>query len=55
MPQLNPSPWLKVATLSWIAYAVVLPPKILKLVFDNDPNQTNSCPTQQTPWNWPWL
>nr|WNH37196.1 ATP synthase F0 subunit 8 [Urophycis regia] len=54
MPQLNPAPWFMILVFSWMIFLVIIPPKILKHIFPNEPSPQNATKTQTTPWDWPW-
>nr|QJX58553.1 ATP synthase F0 subunit 8 [Ailuroedus maculosus] len=54
MPQLNPGPWLFIMLTSWVAYALMIQPKILSFVSANPPSNKTPTIKSATPWDWPW-
>nr|ABA39055.1 ATP synthase F0 subunit 8 [Leucopternis semiplumbeus]ABA39057.1 ATP synthase F0 subunit 8 [Leucopternis semiplumbeus] len=54
MPQLNPTPWFLIMTLSWLTLTMIIQPKLLPFIPSNTPS-TKPITTIHTPsWNWPW-
>nr|BAE79933.1 ATPase subunits 8 [Cromeria occidentalis] len=54
MPQLNPTPWFTILLFSWLMFLTVLPPKVMKFNFNNEPTPTSTKKLPTEPWNWPW-
>nr|BAK42022.1 ATPase subunit 8 [Carnegiella strigata] len=54
MPQLNPAPWLTILIFSWLIFITIIPSKILKHTFSNNPSSTKTEKPTITSWNWPW-
>nr|NP_203705.1 ATP synthase F0 subunit 8 [Osteoglossum bicirrhosum]BAB64381.1 ATPase subunits 8 [Osteoglossum bicirrhosum] len=54
MPQLNPAPWLLIFLFSWLVLLTMIPPKILKHHFTNEPTSQTTEKQPLAPWNWPW-
>nr|QUJ18340.1 ATP synthase protein 8 [Plectroglyphidodon johnstonianus] len=54
MPQLNPTPWFPILVLSWLAFLIILPPKVLAHVFPNEPTPQSAEKPKTEPWTWPW-
>nr|NP_818882.1 ATP synthase F0 subunit 8 [Phenacogrammus interruptus]BAC67459.1 ATPase subunit 8 [Phenacogrammus interruptus] len=54
MPQLNPSPWFLILLFSWMIFLLIIPSKVLKHVFPNEPEVLNAKDSKPEPWNWPW-
>nr|BAK42074.1 ATPase subunit 8 [Ctenolucius hujeta] len=53
MPQLNPAPWFAIFMFSWLIF-LLIPSKILKYTFSNDPSPLHAEKPKTEPWNWPW-
>nr|ADG45852.1 ATPase subunit 8 [Eigenmannia sp. 4 CBM-2010] len=54
MPQLNPAPWLAILLFSWFIFLAVLPTKVMKHTFTNEPTALSAKMPKTEPWNWPW-
>nr|YP_514582.1 ATP synthase F0 subunit 8 [Kneria sp. SL-2004]BAE79972.1 ATPase subunits 8 [Kneria sp. SL-2004] len=54
MPQLNPAPWFTILLFSWLVFLTVIPPKVMKFTFNNEPAPTSTKKSPTEPWNWPW-
>nr|YP_009349207.1 ATP synthase F0 subunit 8 [Pluvialis fulva]APZ75546.1 ATP synthase F0 subunit 8 [Pluvialis fulva] len=54
MPQLNPNPWFFIMLLSWLAFSLVMQPKLLSFTHTNPPSNKILSTTKTTPWTWPW-
>nr|ADG45856.1 ATPase subunit 8 [Eigenmannia virescens]ADG45858.1 ATPase subunit 8 [Eigenmannia virescens] len=54
MPQLNPAPWLAILLFSWFIFLMILPAKVMKHTFTNDPTALSTKTPKTEPWNWPW-
>nr|YP_010957203.1 ATP synthase F0 subunit 8 [Centropristis striata]QEP94857.1 ATP synthase F0 subunit 8 [Centropristis striata]WMY90504.1 ATP synthase F0 subunit 8 [Centropristis striata] len=54
MPQLDPAPWLMMLTLSWVTYITLIPNKVVKHKFPNNPSPQSTEKPQTRPWTWPW-
>nr|NP_395457.1 ATP synthase F0 subunit 8 [Heterodontus francisci]CAC84216.1 ATPase subunit 8 [Heterodontus francisci] len=54
MPQLNPHPWFSILLFSWIIFLMILPNKVMKHSFNNNPLPKNTEKLKPQPWNWPW-
>nr|YP_002970945.1 ATP synthase F0 subunit 8 [Chalarodon madagascariensis]BAH70451.1 ATPase subunit 8 [Chalarodon madagascariensis] len=53
MPQLNPSPWLFIMVLTWLALMTVFLNKTLLTEHPNSP-MMNQHTTKTPSWTWPW-
>nr|AZB87513.1 ATP synthase F0 subunit 8 [Sternopygus dariensis]QGZ07970.1 ATP synthase F0 subunit 8 [Sternopygus dariensis] len=54
MPQLNPTPWFAILVFSWLIFLTILPQKMLKHTFTNEPTALNAEKPKTESWNWPW-
>nr|YP_009943891.1 ATP synthase F0 subunit 8 [Sakesphorus luctuosus]QOD95722.1 ATP synthase F0 subunit 8 [Sakesphorus luctuosus] len=54
MPQLNPSPWFFIMLISWLAFSLVMQPKLLSFMSTNPPSNKATHITKTPSWNWPW-
>nr|ADA58045.1 ATP synthase F0 subunit 8 [Geranospiza caerulescens] len=54
MPQLNPTPWFLIMTLSWLTFVLIVQPKLLPFISTNTPSINPTSTTPTLPWNWPW-
>nr|BBH37257.1 ATPase subunit 8 [Trimma caesiura] len=55
MPQLNPTPWFKIATLSWLVLLTIVLPLILARTTPNNPSpQGGRLLSKTDTWAWPW-
>nr|ABU68953.1 ATP synthase subunit 8 [Ispidina lecontei] len=54
MPQLNPNPWFYIMLLSWLAFSLIIQPKITTFTSTNSPTNKTHTPTKTSPWTWPW-
>nr|YP_004717915.1 ATP synthase F0 subunit 8 [Micralestes sp. NM-2010]BAK42190.1 ATPase subunit 8 [Micralestes sp. NM-2010] len=54
MPQLNPSPWFAILLFSWVVFLLIIPSKILKFIYPNEPTAQSTEKSKPEPWNWPW-
>nr|AFJ67842.1 ATP synthase subunit 8 [Triportheus albus] len=54
MPQLNPAPWFAILVFSWVIFLTIIPSKVLKHIFNNEPKTLNVTKPKTEPWNWPW-
>nr|YP_009423881.1 ATP synthase F0 subunit 8 [Circus melanoleucos]AMW02870.1 ATP synthase F0 subunit 8 [Circus melanoleucos] len=54
MPQLNPAPWFPIMLLSWLAYTLIIQPKLLSFISTNTPSNKLTTTTHTHSWNWPW-
>uniref|UniRef100_A0A6B9INW9 ATP synthase complex subunit 8 n=2 Tax=Sternopygus TaxID=36697 RepID=A0A6B9INW9_9TELE len=54
MPQLNPTPWFAILVFSWLIFLTVLPQKVLKHTFTNEPTALSAEKPKTESWNWPW-
>nr|UZC54707.1 ATP synthase subunit 8 [Monopterus albus] len=54
MPQLNPAPWFYILALSWAVLLLIVPQKVVTLVYLNDPNTKTTVVIQTQSWYWPW-
>nr|YP_009504808.1 ATP synthase F0 subunit 8 [Strix uralensis]APC61662.1 ATP synthase F0 subunit 8 [Strix uralensis]AWM99509.1 ATP synthase F0 subunit 8 [Strix uralensis]AWM99522.1 ATP synthase F0 subunit 8 [Strix uralensis]BAE78573.1 F0-ATP synthase subunit 8 [Strix uralensis japonica] len=54
MPQLNPSPWLSMMLIAWLALSLIIQPKLLSFTSTNPPSHKTPTPSKTTPWTWPW-
>nr|ADA57957.1 ATP synthase F0 subunit 8 [Buteo albonotatus]ADA57959.1 ATP synthase F0 subunit 8 [Buteo albonotatus] len=54
MPQLNPTPWFLIMTLSWLTFTVIIQPKLLPFIPTNIPSTKPTTITHTPSWNWPW-
>nr|ABQ65583.1 ATP synthase F0 subunit 8 [Otidiphaps nobilis] len=54
MPQLNPNPWFPIMLLSWLAFFLIIQPKLLSFIPTNPPSNKTPATTKTTPWAWPW-
>nr|YP_514753.1 ATP synthase F0 subunit 8 [Phractolaemus ansorgii]BAE79998.1 ATPase subunits 8 [Phractolaemus ansorgii]BAF74013.1 ATPase subunit 8 [Phractolaemus ansorgii] len=54
MPQLNPAPWFLILMFSWLVFVTIIPPKVLKHTFPNDPALMSTETPTPNHWNWPW-
>nr|WNH37401.1 ATP synthase F0 subunit 8 [Apristurus kampae] len=55
MPQLNPSPWFLILLFSWVVFFIILPSKVMKYTYNNEPALKNTEKPKPAPWTWPWL
>nr|AEL32705.1 ATPase8 [Prochilodus lineatus] len=54
MPQLNPAPWFAILVFSWLVFLTIIPSKVLKYTFTNEPTALSTEKPKTEPWNWPW-
>nr|AAZ83462.1 adenosine triphosphate synthase 8 [Chamaea fasciata]AAZ83464.1 adenosine triphosphate synthase 8 [Chamaea fasciata]AAZ83466.1 adenosine triphosphate synthase 8 [Chamaea fasciata]AAZ83468.1 adenosine triphosphate synthase 8 [Chamaea fasciata]AAZ83470.1 adenosine triphosphate synthase 8 [Chamaea fasciata] len=54
MPQLNPSPWFFIMLSSWLAFSLIIQPKISSFTSTNPPSSNTPTTPNTTPWTWPW-
>nr|YP_004733502.1 ATP synthase F0 subunit 8 [Hydrolycus scomberoides]BAK42099.1 ATPase subunit 8 [Hydrolycus scomberoides] len=54
MPQLNPAPWFAILVFTWLIFLFILPPKVMKHTFTNDPAVLDTEKSKKEAWNWPW-
>nr|ADL09088.1 ATP synthase F0 subunit 8 [Turtur tympanistria] len=54
MPQLNPNPWFFIMLLSWLAFSLMIQPKLLSFTTTNSPSNKSLVITKTAPWTWPW-
>nr|AHB38066.1 ATP synthase F0 subunit 8 [Cuora trifasciata] len=54
MPQLNLAPWFLIFSSTWLAYTMLLQPKISFYLSMNDPINKDNKTTYTNPWTWPW-
>nr|QAT19487.1 ATPase subunit 8 [Hoplias malabaricus] len=54
MPQLNPAPWFAILVFSWLVLLTIIPSKVLKHTFNNEPTSVSAEKPKTEPWNWPW-
>uniref|UniRef100_I2CM72 ATP synthase complex subunit 8 n=2 Tax=Triportheus TaxID=42553 RepID=I2CM72_9TELE len=54
MPQLNPAPWFAILIFSWLVFLTIIPSKVLKHTFNNEPKALSTAKPKTEPWNWPW-
>nr|AEL32707.1 ATPase8 [Prochilodus lineatus]AEL32715.1 ATPase8 [Prochilodus lineatus] len=54
MPQLNPAPWFAILVFSWLVFLTIIPSKVLKHPFTNEPTALSTEKPKTEPWNWPW-
>nr|ADZ15122.1 ATP synthase subunit 8 [Piculus chrysochloros] len=54
MPQLNPNPWFSIMLLSWLAFSLMIQPKLLSFPHINPPTNKTPTTTKITHWTWPW-
>nr|ADA58039.1 ATP synthase F0 subunit 8 [Buteo swainsoni]ADA58041.1 ATP synthase F0 subunit 8 [Buteo swainsoni] len=54
MPQLNPTPWFLIMTLSWLTFTMIIQPKLLPFTPTNTPSTKPTTITHTPSWNWPW-
>nr|YP_004734377.1 ATP synthase F0 subunit 8 [Distichodus sexfasciatus]BAK40902.1 ATPase subunit 8 [Distichodus sexfasciatus] len=54
MPQLNPTPWFAILIFSWLIFLTIIPPKVMKHIFNNEPTTLSTKKLTPEPWNWPW-
>nr|AHY32374.1 ATP synthase F0 subunit 8 [Metriopelia ceciliae] len=54
MPQLNPNPWFFTMLLTWLAFSMIIQPKLLSFIPTNPPSNKAPMTTKTVPWTWPW-
>nr|ABA39053.1 ATP synthase F0 subunit 8 [Morphnarchus princeps] len=54
MPQLNPTPWFLIMTLSWLTFTLIIQPKLLSFIPTNTPSTKPTTIIHTPSWNWPW-
>nr|YP_009363992.1 ATP synthase F0 subunit 8 [Hemilepidotus gilberti]APC62403.1 ATP synthase F0 subunit 8 [Hemilepidotus gilberti] len=54
MPQLNPAPWFAILIFSWLVLLVVIPPKVVAHIFQNEPTLQGAETPKTESWIWPW-
>nr|NP_443480.1 ATP synthase F0 subunit 8 [Ijimaia dofleini]BAB70005.1 ATPase subunit 8 [Ijimaia dofleini] len=54
MPQLNPAPWFSILVFSWLVFLLIIPSKVIKHTFPNEPASHSTKPPAPSPWNLPW-
>nr|ACV91744.1 ATPase 8 [Ramphastos brevis]ACV91746.1 ATPase 8 [Ramphastos brevis] len=54
MPQLNPNPWFFTMIISWLAFSLLIQPKLLAFTPTNTPSNKTLSSTKTSPWTWPW-
>nr|UDN39039.1 ATP synthase subunit 8 [Hyphessobrycon pulchripinnis] len=54
MPQLILEPWFYILLLSWTIFLTIIPYKIMKHYFNNEPEAANTHKPGTSPWKWTW-
>nr|UVN16200.1 ATP synthase F0 subunit 8 [Poeciliopsis monacha] len=54
MPQLNPSPWFAYLLFSWVAFSLIVVPKVLTHTFPESLSPQAKQKSKTEFWNWPW-
>nr|UDN39052.1 ATP synthase subunit 8 [Hyphessobrycon sweglesi] len=54
MPQLILDPWLYILVVSWLILLTIVPFKIMKHHYNNEPQATSTNKPQTNAWSWTW-
>nr|YP_010026555.1 ATP synthase F0 subunit 8 [Astyanax lacustris]QOQ85777.1 ATP synthase F0 subunit 8 [Astyanax lacustris] len=54
MPQLMLNPWLFILVSSWMIFLLVIPSKVMKHYFNNEPQEASAYKPETTAWSWVW-
>nr|YP_009306882.1 ATPase subunit 8 [Psalidodon paranae]YP_009704446.1 ATPase subunit 8 [Oligosarcus argenteus]YP_010026568.1 ATP synthase F0 subunit 8 [Psalidodon rivularis]YP_010026581.1 ATP synthase F0 subunit 8 [Psalidodon fasciatus]UMM62312.1 ATP synthase subunit 8 [Psalidodon scabripinnis]AOR39688.1 ATPase subunit 8 [Psalidodon paranae]AQM74412.1 ATP synthase f0 subunit 8 [Psalidodon fasciatus]AQM74416.1 ATP synthase f0 subunit 8 [Psalidodon fasciatus]AQM74418.1 ATP synthase f0 subunit 8 [Psalidodon len=54
MPQLMLTPWFFILVASWMIFLVVIPPKVMKHYFNNEPEMASAHKPKINAWDWMW-
>nr|AAK71712.1 ATP synthase 8 [Astyanax mexicanus] len=54
MPQLMTSPWFYTLVASWMIFLSIIPPKIMKHYFNNEPEMASEHNLKTSAWDWVW-
>nr|BBG74361.1 ATPase subunits 8 [Guentherus altivela] len=54
MPQLNPTPWFLILAFTWLVFLLIIPSKVIKHTFPNEPAPQSTKTSTPNPWNLPW-
>nr|ABY73868.1 ATPase 8 [Petrosaurus mearnsi] len=54
MPQLNPSPWFFILTMTWTVLMIIFLNKTLTMLHPNTPTESYLETKHLFPWTWPW-
>nr|YP_009166344.1 ATP synthase F0 subunit 8 [Hemigrammus bleheri]QIA91278.1 ATP synthase F0 subunit 8 [Hemigrammus bleheri]BAS25616.1 ATPase subunit 8 [Hemigrammus bleheri] len=54
MPQLIVDPWFNILISSWVIFLIIIPPKVMKHYFNNEPKMAKTHDSKTYPWDWLW-
>nr|QOW38135.1 ATP synthase F0 subunit 8 [Hyphessobrycon herbertaxelrodi] len=54
MPQLMLKPWFTTFMFSWVVFLAIIPSKVMKYSFNNDPETSNVLKLKTNAWGWNW-
>nr|YP_010133526.1 ATP synthase F0 subunit 8 [Moenkhausia sanctaefilomenae]QWM92537.1 ATP synthase subunit 8 [Moenkhausia sanctaefilomenae] len=54
MPQLILKPWFFILLASWLVFLTIIPSKIMKHYFNNEPKTAYTSKPNTKTWDWTW-
>nr|YP_010503113.1 ATP synthase F0 subunit 8 [Hemigrammus ocellifer]UXD78996.1 ATP synthase F0 subunit 8 [Hemigrammus ocellifer] len=54
MPQLVLKPWFMIFLFSWAVFLTIIPNKIMKYYYNNEPKMASTQKPGVEAWNWLW-
>nr|YP_009178012.1 ATP synthase F0 subunit 8 [Paracheirodon innesi]AJW75303.1 ATP synthase F0 subunit 8 [Paracheirodon innesi]ALN96902.1 ATP synthase F0 subunit 8 [Paracheirodon innesi]BAK42229.1 ATPase subunit 8 [Paracheirodon innesi] len=54
MPQLILNPWFFILVVSWLIFLTIIPSKIMKHYFNNEPETSTTRKPKTHAWDWTW-
>nr|UDN39078.1 ATP synthase subunit 8 [Hyphessobrycon flammeus] len=54
MPQLMTDPWFFILVVSWLIFLFIIPSKVMKHYFNNEPETANTNKPETEAWVWTW-
>nr|YP_010148386.1 ATP synthase F0 subunit 8 [Thayeria boehlkei]QQV68810.1 ATP synthase F0 subunit 8 [Thayeria boehlkei] len=54
MPQLILEPWFSIFLISWLVFLTIIPSKIIKHYFNNEPKAASTQKQETEAWSWLW-
>nr|YP_010886827.1 ATP synthase F0 subunit 8 [Hyphessobrycon heterorhabdus]WJH17944.1 ATP synthase F0 subunit 8 [Hyphessobrycon heterorhabdus] len=54
MPQLILKPWFLTLMFTWLVFLTIIPSKVMKYNFNNEPESSNTQKLKTNAWGWVW-
>nr|YP_010503087.1 ATP synthase F0 subunit 8 [Hemigrammus armstrongi]UXD78970.1 ATP synthase F0 subunit 8 [Hemigrammus armstrongi] len=54
MPQLILKPWFITLVFSWLIFLTIIPAKVMKYNFNNEPETPSTLKLKTNAWGWEW-